>query len=194
MKKLAALLALLTAFACQGFSQVVLDDFNTGTATGAIVGGTSWVAQVTQNATSITIGGTAKDDNGWGTTSVNINGSSFSYLLVTGQVDVGNTGSNSFVIQFEDSALNTNIFSVPTSAFTSTMTTVPIAISWTGGFDATQITGWNIGGGSTGTFAWRMTLDNMVLTTAVPEPSTYAMLAGVLALGFVAWRRRSVGV
>jgi hypothetical protein len=192
MKKLAALLAFLTAFACQGFSQIVLDDFNTGTATGAIVGGTSWVGQVTQNATTITIGGTAKDDNGWGTTSVNINGSSFSYLLVTGQVDVGNTGSNSFVIQFEDSALNTNIFSVPTSAFTSTMTTVPIAISWTGGFDATQITGWNIGGGSTGTFAWRMTLDNMTLATAVPEPSTYAMIAGVLALGFVAWRRRSV--
>lgn len=27
-------------------------------------------------------------------------------------------------------------------------------------------------------------------TTAVPEPSTYAALAGVIALGFVGWRRR----
>lgn len=31
-------------------------------------------------------------------------------------------------------------------------------------------------------------------SSPVPEPSTYAMIAGVLALGFVAWRRRSVNV
>jgi hypothetical protein len=38
-------------------------------------------------------------------------------------------------------------------------------------------------------------IDNIVIDgeiTAVPEPSTYAILAGVLALGFVIWRRRTI--
>jgi hypothetical protein len=36
------------------------------------------------------------------------------------------------------------------------------------------------------------TLDNFVVTDAVvPEPSTYAMILGLFALGFIAWRRRS---
>ena len=37
----------------------------------------------------------------------------------------------------------------------------------------------------------QMTFDNFSVTpSAIPEPSTYAALAGVLALGLVAWRRR----
>lgn len=37
--------------------------------------------------------------------------------------------------------------------------------------------------------ATAFTLDN-VAVSVIPEPSTYAALAGLLALGFVAWRRR----
>jgi hypothetical protein len=33
------------------------------------------------------------------------------------------------------------------------------------------------------------TLDN-VTVTAVPEPSTYALLAGFMTLGLILWRRR----
>jgi hypothetical protein len=33
-------------------------------------------------------------------------------------------------------------------------------------------------------------LADSTLVTAVPEPSTYAALAGLLALGFVVYRRR----
>ena len=36
------------------------------------------------------------------------------------------------------------------------------------------------------------TLDNFVVTDAVvPEPSTYVIIFGIFALGFIAWRRRS---
>ena len=35
---------------------------------GSARAGTSWVGQVTQNANTLTVGGTAADDNGWGTT------------------------------------------------------------------------------------------------------------------------------
>jgi hypothetical protein len=34
-------------------------------------------------------------------------------------------------------------------------------------------------------------LDNVTVVAAVPEPATYAIFAGLLALGMVAWRRRS---
>lgn len=42
--------------------------------------------------------------------------------------------------------------------------------------------------------AGTVNIDALTITgfgTAVPEPSTYAALAGLLALGFVAWRRRA---
>lgn len=37
-----------------------------------------------------------------------------------------------------------------------------------------------------------MTFDNFSVVSAVPEPSTYAMLAGLGALGLVLWRRRAM--
>jgi len=37
------------------------------------------------------------------------------------------------------------------------------------------------------------TMSNLTIST-VPEPGTYAAIAGVMSLGFVAWRRRSVRV
>lgn len=191
MKKLLCLLV-SCALAGAAQAQIVLDNFNTGTATGAITGGTSWVGQVTQNATTITVGGTANDDNGWGTTSVSVNATGLSFVTFTAQRDVGNLAS-SLTIQFEDSSLNTQVYSVSTSAFNlGSMSTVNIALAWTT-VDPTQITGWNIGGGNAppGSSAFRMTFDNMSLT-AVPEPSTYAAIFGGLALGFAAWRRRSV--
>lgn len=97
----------------------------------------------------------------------------------------------SLAIQFEDAALETNIFSVSTGDFNlGSLTTVSVALAWTGLFDPTQITGWSIGGGNVGIAAYNMTFENMVMVAAIPEPSTYAAIFGALALGFVAYRRR----
>lgn len=192
MKKLISLLFLSLVAGAQ--AQIVLDNFNSGTATGAVISSpaTSWVGQVTQNATTITVGGTANDDNGWGTTSVNVNATGLSFVTFTAQRESGNVAS-SLTIQFEDISLNTQIYSFSTSSFNiGSLSTVSVALAWTGGFDPTQITGWNIGGGaaSPGSSAFRMSFDNLSFT-AVPEPSTYAVIFGGLALGFAAWRRRS---
>ncbi len=191
MKNLLGLIA-ACAIASIAQAQIVLDNFNSGTATGATVAGSSWVGQVTQNATTITVGGLANDDNGWGTTSVNVNATGMSFVTFIAQRDTGNATST-LTIQFEDSSLNTQVYSVATSAFNiGSLTTVSIALAWTGGFNPTQITGWSIGGGGITTAGpdFAMTFDSLALTTAIPEPSTYAAIFGVLTLGLAAYRRR----
>ncbi|MDD3179371.1 MAG: PEP-CTERM sorting domain-containing protein [Opitutaceae bacterium] len=45
-----------------------------------------------------------------------------------------------------------------------------------------------------GSLSSTATVDNFTLTAAIPEPSTYATLAGVAALGFAAWRRRRASI
>jgi len=196
MKKLIIFLgASLVATLAQ--AQIVLDNFNTGTASGstsaAVLGYTSsWVGQVTQNATTITVGGSANNDNGWGATGLNLNATGLNWVTVTLQRDAVDTGL-SFTIQFIDSSLNTQVVSSQLSNFgLGSLTTVSIPVAWT--IDQTSITDWNIGGGtpSPGSASYKVTFDNLSLTStaAVPEPATYAALAGVMALGFVAYRRR----
>lgn len=181
----------------QAGAQIVLDDFTTAfqTGEGAALVGSSWVGQVTQGATTITIGGTANDDNGWGVYNLTpFNASAMQSIAITGQLDTGHLAT-SFNVQFFDNSLVSQAFSISSSAFvTGSMTTVSIAIgSWLG-IDATNLTAWTIGGGGTTTSgpAFRMTLDQLKLSpTAIPEPGTYAALAGVLALGLAIWRRRA---
>ncbi len=155
----------LMAFAATALGQtIVLDNFNAGGTTGAVRAGTSWVNNVTAGANTLTVGGTALNDNGWGATGQTINATGINFFSVTAQRDAGHVASN-FVIQFEDRNLNTQVFSVGTSAFaTGSLTQVQVPVTWAAGFDRTQIVSWSIGGGSVGTVPFRMTFDQISLT------------------------------
>lgn len=176
-------------------AQIVLDDFTAGTQAreGSATG--TWIGQVTQNATTITVAGTAHDDNGWQASNLSsFDASAMHSITITGQLDTGNA-AGAFNVQFTDVTLGSQAFSISTSAFlTGSMTTVSIPLGpWTTANPAT-LTGWSIGGGdfvTTGP-AFRMTLDQLALSpSAIPEPAAYTALIGMLALGLALWRRRA---
>lgn len=182
--------ALLASVA--GAQVIVLDDFNTGTVSGHAKSGTSWFGQVAQNSTTITIGGSAQNENGWEDTGLSLDLSAMNFIYITGQRDSGHNSATNFVVEFIDSSLAAQQFTVSSTSFlVGSMTVVEIAIgTWT--INANEITDWTIGGGTTPTLPFRMTLDNLKVTAAaIPEPSTYAAMAGALALGLAVWRRRS---
>ena len=157
----------------------------------------SWVGQVTQNATTITIAGTAHDDNGWGVFNLVplFDASAMQSISITGQLDMGHT-AGSFNVQFFDDNFGSQAFSISSSAFiTGSLTTVNIPLgSWLTA-DPTRLNAWTIGGGN---FVmngpdFRMTLDQLALTaSAIPEPAVTAALAGILVLGLALRRRLTV--
>jgi len=189
--------AQLPPLAASAPSSISLDSFDAGSASGSVLTSTSWNGQVTQNATSITIAGSALNDNGWAARGLNLDASGLGFITVTAQRDTGHATSSLF-IQFEDRAASTNtaVFSVDASQFAfGTPTTVSIAIgTWPSAFNSTQIGGWSIGGGGVGTSDFRMTLHNLELTaSAIPEPEFYAAASALAALAFAAHRRRRAG-
>ena len=150
---------------------VVLDNFNTGTVRGAPIVGYSWVSQVTQNAQSITVGGTARDDNGWGATGLSLNLSGLNYVRITAQRDAGNLNQSVALQLVNNDTLDTLIVSVASSAFlqgTMTQVQIPIA-SLLGIFDLSNIGDWSLGGTlpPPGTLAFRMTIDHLAMSNSL---------------------------
>jgi hypothetical protein len=174
---------------------LLLSSFNGAPADGATLTNSSWVGQVTQNTGTITVAGTAVDDNGWGARGLSLNTSAMNFLEITAQRDTGNLAPTLF-FQFEDQSIRTRVLSLSTSLFAiGTPTTVHVALpSWTIDFGSNAIAGWSLGGGgvssSDTTVAFRMTFDQIAFTSAIPEPSTYAALLGLVTLGAVVYRRR----
>ena len=162
--------SLLVAFggagrlAAQG-ATVVLDTFGLASV-GGVVPGSSWEGQVTREAESLVVAGTARDDNGWQARGLNLNASGMTALVVTGYRLEGNA-AGMLVIELQDAALNTAVFSTPLSAFGTASTTVRIPLqTWAAGFDFTRLTGWSIGGGvpPPGNDAFRVVLEHLELS------------------------------
>lgn len=159
---------------------------------GAVRAGTSWVGQVTQNASSLTVAGSAADDNGWGASGLSLNAASYTYLIITAQRDAGN-GTPTLFLQFEDRSSRTKVFSVSTSLFAvGSPTAVQIPLSgWTIDFGSNDIFAWSIGGGSVGTVPLRMTFDEVAFSvSAIPEPAASAAILAAVGLAAAAIHRR----
>lgn len=150
--------------AAQG-GAVVLDTFGPASL-GAVVPGSSWEGQVTREGEALVVAGTARDDNGWQARGLNVNASGMTALAVTGYRLAGNA-AGTLVIELQDAALNTAVFSAPLSALGTASTTVRIPLqAWAAGFDFTRVTGWSIGGGvpPPGNDAFRVVLEHLELS------------------------------
>lgn len=172
---------------------IVLDTFDSATTAGSIRPSTTWTGQVTQNTTSITVGGAAQNDNGWGASSLNLDLTGMASVSITAQRNTGNLTPALF-LQFEDRAASTNthVVSIDASLFSFTEPTtvlVPLG-TFSSEFLVSGVGSWSIGGGGLGTEDFRMTLYHLELSAiSVPEPAT-AVLLGLALTGITAYQRR----
>ncbi len=163
---------------------ITLDNFNSGATTGAVVTSSSWNGQVTQNATSLTVAGTATNVNGWSASRLALDASTATYLRITVQLNSGNA-ANAVKAQFEDANVNTTVFSVPTTALTTgvlTQVQIPVG-TWGSGFDPASIASWSLGGGGIGSTALRMTFDHFELGTGLIGLNGGPLLGTILTAG-----------
>jgi hypothetical protein len=114
-------------------------------------------------------------------------------LSLTAQLLSGNT-AGTLTISLLDSAQNVATATFDLTSYTlASGATTTAAFTASDGFSLSDVTGFRITGGSLADSALvSVTLDNLsaVSASAVPEPSTYAALAGVVALAGAAFRRR----
>jgi len=173
---------------------LLLSSFTGDAASGAVIPTSTWAGNVTQNSGYITIGGTARDDNGWRATGLSLDLSAMNFITLTAQRDPGNA-TGSLFLQFEDFNSRPITFSLSTSAFavgSPTQAQIVLGV-WSGDFDFTHVVSWSIGGGGVGTNDFRLSLHQVEFgASAIPEPSTSATLMGLVALAAAAYRRCSV--
>lgn len=212
MKKILALGLFITALTFPVSAQVTISDFSSGPGgvnfTGGLGSWTNGTDQFTTSGGILTVGpvsGGNPDNSGYfsyadvaGSVTINATALNLTQLSVTARLDSGNLAPGVLVI-FYDSGGAGALFGtlvadgVSPNSFTSagfTTQTVTLSAHANNGV-VSDITSFGISGSGTGA-AFRMSFDTITLSSAVPEPSTYAIFAGVFALGFVAWRRRVI--
>ncbi len=192
MKLKLAIVALAAALNVNA-ATVLVSDFGTGFAPGfgdwfdgnaftssGVGGTTSFTAPATDGGSFIEF-----------TTIPDLTG--FTTVAVTARVDAGN--ASNFTVLFYSAPTEFASADFTAAEFTGSFTTVTKTLSFTAGYDPVNLIGYGINGGTpSGTSFFRYTFDSISTSTpvVVPEPSTYASLAGVVVLGFVAYRRRRI--
>jgi hypothetical protein len=180
MTRARILLALLAVALCAPlFGQVVvLDTFNkTGASGNVITGGLgpNWGTSITREDDWITIGPNALDTNGWGASGLSIDARTMQNVTVKVRFNTGNLAPFLNVTLYDSQlralSLSLNITSFAQNVFTTI--DIPIAVPAGDSFDLSTVSEWNIGGGSTGTAALRMSFDHLSLTGGqAPTPPT----------------------
>jgi hypothetical protein len=179
-------------------AQITISDFSAfapSTSDATWLGGSpTAVSQFTQDVGFISItsvGGGNPTENGYfqvDTSSSPLNLTSQPNIRLNARFDAGNADTT-ITIAFADGDLN-EAFAV-FSGFTSSFSAVEVARnSFSGSVSWNDIQSWTISGGApAGSAAVRWSVDNLA---AVPEPSTYALMAlGGLVLFFIARRRKA---
>jgi hypothetical protein len=118
-----------------------------------------------------------------------LNFTGLGFFNLTARVDAGNASSIMHVELFDSffTKVASTIFQA--SNFTSSFTTQSKAISYTGLGNVADVTYFRIDGDGIASDSFRYSYENLAAaTTAVPEPSTYALGAGIL-LGLCIARR-----
>jgi len=189
-KYLIALSALLLAVLIQNASAVSSINL---TLFGSSVAGDAW----TWTAATSTVSGTDAPgavlfpDPSFGganlTTLDNYSGPSSLRLTLTGFVTTAPTGA--FTITLEDNSANLSVTSFLWASYGVSSSTVTNPVTVASPFNWNNVAGWTLDAGGSGN-AVNATFTSLNVT-AVPEPSTYALLAlSGLALGGYAARRR----
>jgi len=145
----------------------VLENFSATGAAGAVRPDSTWVGNVQRLTESIVVGGTAKDDNGWGGTSAGLDLSAMRFVTITGQRNAGNDAPF-VVLELRDANLNPHVVSVSSAQFSNTApTAVEVSLgTWSTGFNPAQVREWTIGGGTVGLLPFSMTLDQIAFAAS----------------------------
>lgn len=157
-------------------------------------GDTAPIATFSQDVGSYVFDGGLNDDTSgvyyFFDTAMDVSGSSL--LSISAQLLGGNTAATFQVTLFDNTGGSaTAVFS--TSDFVgSTFVTGTATLTTTTAFNATDVGSFVITGATlNGVDTLSLKIDELTASaSAIPEPSTYAALAGVGALGLAAWRRR----
>lgn len=195
MKKIIGILLGCLCLAAIANAQITIDDFSTAPA-GLTTYSSGWTGQVTTSGGLLTVGGTADDAGSMLYSTIiggafNASAQSFD-VSVTARIDSGNTASAFAIVLFDDGGVGTRIAQFSTLLFSTSLSTQTLTLSAYSTGNPINTTYYGIAGVGAGSGLVHITFDSITVSpTAVPEPSTYAGIAGLLALGFVAWRRRS---
>ncbi len=176
---------------------ILVSDFGTSFDTDYAAGFGDFVGITSTGATGTTTFG-ATATNGQSLTALlpsplDITG--YTTVSVAASVNAGNNSNSNFTIVLYSGVSDFASADFLASDFGASITTVTKTLLISGAFDPAAVIYYGINGGvPSGTDAFRYTFDSLSVNSpvVVPEPSTYASLAGVAVLGFVAYRRRRV--